>query len=41
MLGDIKADYPSICSDAEDKFNKEAHPIWDDDDAIFDLYTVW
>lgn len=41
MLGDIKADYPEIYSDAEDKFDEEAHPIWDDEDAIFDLYTVW
>ncbi|MEL7387537.1 MAG: hypothetical protein AAGJ33_07550 [Pseudomonadota bacterium] len=41
MLGDIKADYPKIYRDAEDKFDEEAHPIWDDEDAIFDLYTVW
>jgi hypothetical protein len=41
MLGDIKTNYPRIYSDGEDKFNEEAHPIWDDEDAIFDLYTVW
>lgn len=40
-LDDVRANYPEVFSEAETKNNKSPHPVWNDELAVQDLYTIW
>jgi len=40
-LQDIKRSYPEIYTEAEKKNNDNPHPIWNDELALQDLYSIW
>ncbi|MCE7626383.1 hypothetical protein LZT04_00870 [Vibrio fluvialis] len=40
-LAELKSKYPEIYEEAETKNNQSPHPIWNDDLAVQDLYTIW
>lgn len=41
MLSDVERDYPDIYAQAISKLNLEIHPLWDDENAVADLYDIW
>lgn len=40
-LLDMQDQHPAIYAEAEDKNSQAPHPIWDDELALGDLYTIW
>ncbi|ADN75789.1 hypothetical protein Fbal_1585 [Ferrimonas balearica DSM 9799] len=41
MLRDVQQEYPQIFAEAMAKFDNETHPMWDDEDALLDIYGIW
>lgn len=41
ILADVERDYPDVYAGAVDKFNHQAHPLWDDEDSLSDLFYIW
>jgi hypothetical protein len=41
MLKEVERDYPDVYKEATDKLNLHAHPLWDDENAVGDLYDIW
>lgn len=41
ILDDMKQNFPDVYLEAEEKNQSAPHPLWDDADAVFDLYKIW
>ncbi|MFX2611373.1 hypothetical protein [Enterobacter mori] len=41
MLAGLERDYPEIYAAALNKLNNQAHPLWDDENSVADLYEIW
>ncbi|AIN24318.1 MULTISPECIES: hypothetical protein [Enterobacteriaceae] len=41
MLAEVERDYPDVYAKAIGKLNVQAHPLWDDENSVADLYDIW